>query len=282
MKYLKSFNNNAALVKDDSNKEYVIIGNGIGFGKRSGDIVDETKIERRFVPSDSNAPEIEEFKNIRPQAIEITSKVVEMLEKESNIHFSDYQYFVLVDHIDFALKRSLDGIEIPDGTVRWNVKHLFPKEYRLACDAIKLIEDELSVNLPLSEQIFMTYHLLDAESDGTKLQDTVKITQLIAGIVSIVQYDYNIELDHDSFNYNRFVNHLRSLMIQHVCGNYKAREELDPAVFQIMKTKYPKAVETVARIESFLLSKAGWKLSPDDKLYLTLHIWRVTHRQVDD
>ena len=49
MRYLKNFNNNAALVEDDSGKEYVIIGNGIGFGKHPGDLVDERKIERRFV-----------------------------------------------------------------------------------------------------------------------------------------------------------------------------------------------------------------------------------------
>lgn len=282
MRYLKNFNNNAALVEDDSGKEYVIIGNGIGFGKHPGDLVDEGKIERRFVPSDSNTPEIEEFKNIRPQAIEVTSKVTAMLAQKGNLNFSDYQYFVLVDHIDFALKRSLDGIEIPDGTVRWNVKHLFPNEYKLACEAIQLIESEFSVKLPVSEQIFMTYHLLDAESDGTKLQDTVKITQLIAGIVSIVQYDYHIELDHDSFNYNRFVNHLRSLMIQHLSGKWHQGQELDPAVLEIMRQRYPQAAETVERINTFLTIKNGWQLNPDDKVYLILHVWRVTHRQTDD
>ena len=282
MKYLKNFNNNAALVKDDSGTEYVVIGNGIGFGKHVGDVVDETKIERRFVPSDSSTPDVEEFKHVSPQAISITSKIVEMIDAKSNIRFSDYQYFVLVDHIDFALKRSADGIEIPDGTVRWNIKHLFPRDYQLACDAIQLIEDELSIRLPSSEKIFMTYHLLDAESDQTKIQDTVKIAQLIAGIVSIVQYDYHLELDHDSFNYNRFVNHLRSLMVQYVSGKHQASEELDPEVFKLMAAKYPAAVETVERIEQFLIKQTGWKLSPDDKVYLTLHIWRVTHRQVED
>ena len=128
----------------------------------------------------------------------------------------------------------------------------------------------------------MTYHLLDAENDGTKLQDTVRITQLTAGIVSIVQYDYHIELEHDSFNYNRFVNHLRSLMIQHVSGKWRQSQELDPALLEVMQQRYPQAAETVERINTFLGSKIGWNLSPDDKVYLILHVWRVTHRQSDD
>ena len=51
----------------------------------------------------------------------------------------------------------------------------FPNEYKLACEAIRLIESELSVKLPASEQIFMTYHLLDAESDGTKCKIPLKL-----------------------------------------------------------------------------------------------------------
>ena len=59
--------------------------------------------------------------------IKITTKVVNLVERISSIHFTDYQYFVLVDHIDFALKRALDGIDIPDGTVRWGSQISFQK-----------------------------------------------------------------------------------------------------------------------------------------------------------
>lgn len=281
MKYLKSFNNNAALVKDKRGKEFVIVGNGIGFGKHCGDLVDESKIVRKFIASDSETPDIDEFKNIRPQAIEITTKVVDLVEEISKIHFSDYQYFVLVDHIDFALKRSLDGIDIPDRTVRWSVRHLFKKEYEIADQVIKLIEKEANVKLPQSEKIFMTYHLLNAEGDGTKLQDTVKVTQLISGIVSIVQYEYHIELDKESFNYNRFIEHLRSFMIQHISGEQRSNQELDPTLLTVMEEKYPKESKTVERINTFLNEKTGWKLNPDDRVYLILHIWRVTHRHTN-
>lgn len=279
MEYLKSFNNNAALVKNKKGEELVIVGNGIGFGKHRGDQVDESQIERKFIASDSDAPAIEEFKSIRPQAIEITTKVVNLVERISSIHFTDYQYFVLVDHIDFALKRALDGIDIPDGTVRWGVKHLFKNEYEVAVQVIQLIEHEAKVTLPQSEKIFMTYHLLNAENDGTKLQDTVKITQLIQGIISIVQYEYQIELDKESFNYNRFVGHLHSLMIKQISGEVHAEQELDPMLLSVMEQKYPQAAQTVDRIATYLKEKMHWDLGPDDRVYLILHIWRVTHRQ---
>ena len=59
-------------------------------------------------------------------------------------------------------------------------------------------------------------------------------------------------------------------------------KELDPAVLEIMRQRYPQAAETVERINTFLTNKNGWQLNPDDKVYLILHVWRVTHRQTDD
>ena len=71
-------------------------------------------------------------------------------------------------------------------------------------------------------------------------------------------------------------------MIQHLSGKWHQGQELDPAVLEIMRQRYPQAAETVERINTFLTNKNGWQLNPDDKVYLILHVWRVTHRQTDD
>ena len=40
MKFVKNFNNNAALVEDDQQTELIVIGKGVGFGKHRGDEID--------------------------------------------------------------------------------------------------------------------------------------------------------------------------------------------------------------------------------------------------
>ncbi len=40
MKVVKVFNNNVALVLNDSNHEEIIMGKGVGFGKREHDTID--------------------------------------------------------------------------------------------------------------------------------------------------------------------------------------------------------------------------------------------------
>lgn len=279
MNYIRNFNNNAALVSDREGVEWVVVGKGVGFGKKQGEEIDETLVEHKFVAADKNSPEIEEFKDIKPQALQLTTEVVKLIEPLLGITYNDYQYFTLADHIDFALKRARDGIEIDNGTVRWEVRKLFAREFTVAQKAVELVRKRTNMTFPDSEVVFLTYHFVNAESDGSKLQETIKISRLIAGIVEIVQYQYHLTLDTESFNYNRFITHLRAMMVQQLSKSQDSGEELDPSLLELMRIKYPLAFATVERIDAFLQEKADWKLGPDGKVYMTLHIWRVTHRQ---
>lgn len=48
-KLIRSLNNNAALVKDKQNNEAVIMGLGITFQKKKGDLIREEKVEKIFL-----------------------------------------------------------------------------------------------------------------------------------------------------------------------------------------------------------------------------------------
>ncbi|MBA1393478.1 PRD domain-containing protein, partial [Lactobacillus sp. XV13L] len=220
--------------------------------------------------------------DISPQTIVITTEVVKLVEPLLNVKFNSYQYLVLADHLEFTLQRADEGVDLTDGTTKWSVKKLFPKEYDAAKQAVQLIEKLAGIKLTSGEVVFITYHFLNLRSGGTGLHDTIKISKLIGQIVEIVQYQYGITLDSDSFNFNRFITHLRSFMIQHLKKAESHNDELDPAILKLMIAKYPKAYATVERIGDFLQQKTGWQLQPDDKVYLTLHIWRVTHRQINN
>ncbi|RMC47315.1 PRD domain-containing protein [Lactobacillus sp. ESL0228] len=281
MKFRKNFNNNAALVSDKSGVDWVVIGNGIGFGKKPGDAIDEEKITRRFVAVEKNIKMIDNIKDIDQRTLSLTSIVTDLVSKRLQVKFSDYQYMVLADHIDFMLKRTDERFELGPDTLSWEMNKLFPKEYGVAKDALKLIEQKTNLAFPQSEAVYLTYHFINAGSSQTKLQDTVKITKLIRGVVEIIEYQYGMQLDTESFNFSRFMTHLRLFMVRHLypIGDEDTGSELDHSLLELMKVKYNKAYETVLKIGTYLSNQAGWKLQPDDEVYLTLHVWRVTHRQ---
>ncbi|BDR56807.1 PRD domain-containing protein [Xylocopilactobacillus apis] len=282
MIFVKNFNNNIALVKDQNNTEWVVIGNGIGFGKKPGDQVDQSKISRRFVAADEDSSVLDTLSDISDQTVLITNEVVKMVEPILNAKFNSYQYLVLADHIEFTIQRAGTALDLADGTTRWSVKKLFPQEYEAAQKAVRLIEKMSKLKLSSGEVVFITYHFLNLRSDAPGLHDTIKITKLIEQVVEIVQYEYGINLDSDSFNFNRFITHLRSFMIQHLRKAEGQSDDLDPAILKLMIAKYPHAYKTVERIGDFLQNKTGWQLQPDEKVYLTLHIWRVTHRHISE
>lgn len=279
MEFIKNFNNNAALVRDQNGTEWVVVGNGIGFGKKKGDSIDKEKITRRFIAAEKNMALVNGVDDIDSRTLTLTNKVVHLVEQKQQTKFNDYQYLALADHIDFAIKRGIDGIELNDGTVRWEVSKLFPDEFALAQEAVKLLRSESKVNILDSETVYLTYHFLNSESDQTKVQETMRFTQLIGATINIVQYQYGVNLDVNSFNFGRFVAHLRAFMIRHMSPSRSQGSDLDPDLLQLIKRKYPKAYGTVEKIGNYIQQKTGWTLQPDDKVYLTLHVWRVTHRQ---
>ena len=48
MKINKVLNNNSAVVYDENNNEIVVIGKGIAFKKKVGDVIDPASIEKKF------------------------------------------------------------------------------------------------------------------------------------------------------------------------------------------------------------------------------------------
>ena len=279
MDFIKNFNNNAALVVDQAGNEWIVLGKGVGFGQKLGQPIDEAKIERRFKAAGSDDTTLATIKSVSSLTLEATSAAIKLIEAESSIKFDNFQYLALADHIDFAIIRSEGGIDMEDRALRWEVKRLFKQEYSLAKRVVKLINGLTGASLPASEEVLMTYHLVNAESDGAKVQDTMKITKLIAGIVDIVQYQYGLTLDVESFNYTRFIGHLRAFMVQRLSNARPYGAELDGELLALMEQKYPQAAVTVNHIDNFLQTKMGWTLNPDDRVYLILHVWRVTHRQ---
>ncbi len=276
LKFVKNYNNNAALVVDDENVEWMIVGKGIGFGKKPGDLVDASKITQKF--KSVNNDEIDTLKEYDEDIINVTTDIVQDVEAFLKVKFNDYQYLILADHINFAYKRAKEHIEFTDRAVSWEVKKLFPKEYQASVRAIEIIREDLGVMFPKGELVFLTYHFVNLENEKETLQDTIQVSKMIADIINIIQISYHTTLDDESFNYSRLVSHLRYFLIRKLKSNNTSTEQLDPSLLKLMIMKYPDENATVQKISTFLRNTKGWALSQNDQVYLILHVWRVTHR----
>lgn len=271
----KIFNNNAILATDSEKHEFVVMGSGVGFKKSVGEKVDETLVEKTFILKQKDASE--KFKllleDIPTEYVSLCYDIIEYAKNILGVELSDYIYVTLTDHISYALKLFEEGLNRPNPLI-WEIKKFYAKEFEIGLKALEFIEDETGKKLLEDEAGNIALHLINAQvnNKGGKVEDIAKQTKMIQDILNIVKYTYNIPLDEKSLNYERFVTHLR-FFFQRLSKNQEVEGE-DDFLLQQVKTKYKKAYDCMLKIEAYL--EKG--LSDEEKLYLTIHIQRVTQR----
>ena len=269
----KIFNNNAIVAKDSDNRELVVMGRGIGFKKSVGEKVDETLIEKTFILKQNDASE--KFKllleDISTEYVSVCYDIIEYAKNMLNTKLNDYIYVTLTDHIYNAIKMFDEGLENPNPLI-WEIKKFYPKEFQIGLKALEFIEDELNKKLPDDEAGNIALHLINAQinSSFNKVENVAEQTKKIHDILNIVMYTYGITLDEKSISYERFVTHLRFFFQR--LNKKEQVKEVDDYLFKKVKTKYKKAYDCMLKIVTYLATE----LSNEEKLYLTLHIQRVT------
>ena len=67
----KVYNNNAVATVYPDGREAVLVGSGIGFGRRPGDTIDEKKIQKiYFIQDDLQTRFLQLLKDARPDALQ--------------------------------------------------------------------------------------------------------------------------------------------------------------------------------------------------------------------
>ena len=273
----KIFNNNAILAKDSNKHEFVVMGCGIAFKRNVGDKVDENLIEKTFILKQKDASE--KFKllleDIPTEHVSLCYDIIEYAKNILNTELNDYIYVTLTDHISYALKLFDEGLNRPNALI-WEIKKFYPKEFEIGLKALEFIKDEANKKLPEDEAGNIALHLINAQvnNSSSKVEDITNQTKKMQDILNIVKYTYNIALDEKSLNYERFITHLR-FFFQRLNKKQEIESETeDDFLLKQVKVKYRKAYECMLKIEKYLEKE----LSDEEKLYLTIHIQRVTQR----
>jgi beta-glucoside operon transcriptional antiterminator len=269
----KIFNNNSILVEHEQT-EMVLVGRGIAFKKKVGDSVNKALIEKTFILKEPEARE--NFKllldHVPTAHIKICYNIIEYAKNSLKCDLSDYIYVTLTDHVSNAISLFSETIYNPN-LLQWEIKRFYPKEFHVGEKALDFIEDETKLRLPDDEAGNIALHLINAQmgSADRGKQSFPEMMQKISDILDIIKYTYQIELDEQSINFERFVVHLRFFFQRLSLGKHTIESDDDFMLIQI-QTKYPKANQCMLKIQKYL----GISLDKEEQLYLMLHIQRVT------
>ncbi len=274
----KIFNNNVILGEDERMSEMILLGKGIAFQKKIGDLVDVEKIDRTYVfkSSEDSSKFVSLLQEVPLHHVELSRKVIEQAQVELNVTFHDGIYIGLTDHISYTLSRYRDGIEIRNALL-WEIKKYYPKEYRAGENAIKLIEYYEKIKLSEDEVGFIALHFVNAQQDGEEIQKTIIVTEIVNDILSIVKYHYQIELNEDTLNYSRFVTHIR-FFARRMLSNELLHSD-DDFLYQQVKNKLTQAVACAEKVRNYIMEKLDVSISQEEMLYFIVHINRVASRE---
>ena len=157
-KVLKVINNNALLANDlTTNDEVIFLGTGVGFGRKTNDLFDEIINAKKYFTTDK-------IKDISQNIDPIYLDIAELILQQAQTQFATIDYmiqFALADHIAFAIKRMKNNITIvnPFST---DISLLYKKEYEIALQGAKIIEDKLGVMINSDEVGYITLHIHSA------------------------------------------------------------------------------------------------------------------------
>ncbi len=273
MNIQKVINNNVISAYDEKNQEVVIMGRGIGFKAHPGDKIDETKVEKVFrIENETLSRQFQELlENIPLEHMQLTSDIISYAKKSLNVQLNQNIYITLTDHINFAIQRQAQGIQLQNALL-WEIRKFYNQEYLLGKYAVDLLNQKLGTKFSEDEAGFIALHFVNAEYNTT-IRDTFAMTNMIQGILDLVKTEMQIEFNEDSLHYERFVTHLKFLAQRLYRHEMLKDEEVELA--QMLENKYPKEYECSKKIASYIKQEYGWEISGEEVMFLSIHIRRV-------
>lgn len=269
----KVINNNIVSAYDETGREVVVMGRGIGFGVRAGAVIDNSKIEKVFrIESQGVAEQFKELlANMPLEHAQISNDIISYAKSTLKLKLNQSIYVTLTDHINFAIERYQKGINL-ENALLWEIKRFYPQEYGLGRYAIDLIRERLHVSLPEDEAGFIALHFVNAEY-GTDIRDALYFPNQMKDILDIVTRELGIRLDEGSLHYERFITHVKFLLQRVYRKELLPDEESELA--EMMKKKYPKEYACSEKIADYIEEAAGCRLSAEEIMYLSIHIRRI-------
>ena len=277
MKVIKAINNNNLCVLDEHGKEQIVSGKGIGFGKKYGDEVDKSQIQKTYIITDYELQKkmITLLREIPEEYLTFTSDMVEYINASYSENLKESLLVTLSDHIAFAIERKKNGMEFTNPLLD-SISDCYPKELKLGEYCVDQIEKRLGIKMSRDEAGFIAMHIINARLD-VKISDVYDITKMINGCLEISEYYYNKEFDKNDPCYERFVAHLKYLAGRIFAGKPLPEALSNDNTFATMiKQTCNKHYKCALCIQEYILKTYKKNISEDELLTLTIHLKKVS------
>lgn len=267
---IKTLNHNAILATGmEDNQEYILLGKGIGFGRKVSERVEAPEDARVYslqnVTERGKAKEL--LQDTPTEYLEIASQILDAAETEFG-KVDRNILFPMANHIAYAAKRMQAGEQISN-PLNSDIRILFYKEYKIAELAKPMLQELLQLEIMEDEIGYIALHVHSSIQDE-KVSTSMQMAMIVRECVTMIEEQIGRKIDILSLDYNRLMNHVKFMFARVVTG-----EVLKLDMNAYIKKSYPQAY-TIAEVVCRHIGKALNTTLPDVEIgYLAMHVQRA-------
>lgn len=271
----KVLNHNAIIaVRDKSCEEYLIMGKGIGFGKKINERLEtkDTDTVYSLQEATERGDSVALAKSISPVCLEVADAVLQKAEADFG-KVNRNMLFVMADHIECAVKRIQNGEELHNPLTE-DIRILFHAEYKTAMCIQNMLQERFGFEMSEDEIGYVTLHIHSA-IENEKVPQAMQMAQAVRKCVALVEEQIGKPIDVLSLSYNRLMNHIRYMVVRALKG-----EELKISMNDYMELKFPKSFSMAQTVCEQVSRDLQCQLNESEIGYLAMHIERVTSAEL--
>ena len=273
----KVLNHNTVIaIHQDDHKEVLIMGKGVGFGRKVAERIEVRPEDRLYslqkYKERGGAKEI--VKSIAPEFLELTNAVLNEAEKVFG-KIDRMVLFPLADHIAFAVKRIQNHEQISNPLTE-DIRVLFHMEFKVAESIRPLLKKQFQIDIEDDEIGYVALHIHSAIEDE-KVSQAMQMARSVRECISMVEEAIGKPIDIASLSYNRLMNHIRYMVARALSGEKLKMNDY-------MEVKFPESFGMAQVICDRVGTSLGVKLEEVETGYLAMHIERVANdeREIEE
>ena len=274
---LKVLNNSSVMVGSNQG-EKILIGKGIGFGLKPGQLFrEQPRYEMVFSVEKPEA--MSKYQQLVSQVdqeiLDLCQEVVQLIVRELNEKLDENIHVALTDHIQFMLKRLRDGQEISNPFLI-EISALYEREFAIADQAIELLRDKTGLDIPDEETGFIALHIYSARGKAS-LSQSIKFAFMCNSIAEIVEDALGFEIDKKSIDYSRFVTHLRFALQRLMIG-----KPIKNVLISEIQSKLAQYYTVALEVKKVVDEELNLEVNEDEVGYIAIHIGRLYEASIHE
>ena len=273
MEITKIINNNVVSCIDQDGRELVVMGKGIGFGKKTGQEIDENSAEKIFRMD--NKDSLERFKellsDIPLEYVQLSNEIIAFAKSSIGIELNQNVYLTMIDHIHFAIERFKKQMHFANALFG-EIKLFYPKEYLVGKYAVRLIEERTGLQMPDDEAASIALHLVNAEYDS-RISDTFRMTEMIREMVERIEEKFP-QFKENSMHKDWLVSNLK-YMAHRLLKLEPVEGPEDEEYQNVIRKNCKEECSMADDINTFLIEKYQCSMTAEEKIYLAVSIKRT-------